>query len=71
MSLKKIAEMTGVSASTVSRVLNNKNYNCASADLKNKIWAAAEEIHYVPNENARNLQRGKQKPLHSPPGNWP
>lgn len=65
MSLKRIAEMTGVSVSTVSRVLNNKNYNCASADLKNKIWAAAEKIHYVPNENARNLQRGKQKaPAH-------
>lgn len=60
MSLKKIAEMTGVSVSTVSRVLNNKEYNCASADVKDKIWAAAKEIHYVPNESARNLQKGNQ-----------
>lgn len=60
MSLKKIAEMTGVSVSTVSRVLNNKEYTCASPDLKDKIWAAAAEIHYVPNESARNLQRGSR-----------
>lgn len=60
MSLKKIAEMTGVSVSTVSRVLNNKDYNCASADMKDKIWAAAKEIHYVPNESARSLQRGNR-----------
>ncbi|MCD7708768.1 MAG: LacI family transcriptional regulator [Clostridiales bacterium] len=61
MSLKKIAEMTGVSISTVSRVLNNKDYNCASAELKDKIWDAARSIHYVPNESARNLKLG-QKP---------
>lgn len=60
MSLKKIAEMTGVSVSTVSRVLNNKEYNCASAEMKDKIWAAAKQIHYVPNENARSLQRGNR-----------
>ncbi len=62
MSLKKIAEMTGVSISTVSRVLNNRDYNCASDDLKDKIWAAANEIRYVPNENARNLKRGGESP---------
>ncbi|MCD7820484.1 MAG: LacI family transcriptional regulator [Lachnospiraceae bacterium] len=59
MSLKKIAEMTGVSISTVSRVLNNRDYNCASAELKNRIWKAAEEIQYVPNESARNLKLGQ------------
>ncbi|MCD7764510.1 MAG: LacI family transcriptional regulator [Lachnospiraceae bacterium] len=58
MSLKKIAEMTGVSISTVSRVLNNRDYNCASEELKDKIWAAAKEIHYIPNESARNLKLG-------------
>ncbi|MCD8348315.1 MAG: LacI family transcriptional regulator [Lachnospiraceae bacterium] len=59
MSLKKIAEMTGVSVSTVSRVLNNRDYNCASEEIKNKIWAAAEKISYVPNESARNLKLGQ------------
>ncbi len=58
MSLKKIAEMTGVSVSTVSRVLNKKDYNCASQAVKKKIWEAARELHYVPNENARNLKMG-------------
>lgn len=58
MSLKKIAEMTGVSVSTVSRVLNNKEYNCASEEVKKKIWKAAEEIQYVPNESARSLKMG-------------
>ncbi|MCD7882881.1 MAG: LacI family transcriptional regulator [Lachnospiraceae bacterium] len=58
MSLKKIAEMTGVSVSTVSRVLNNRDYNCASEELKERIWEAAEEIRYIPNESARNLKKG-------------
>ena len=66
MSLKKIAEMTGVSVSTVARVRNNKEYNCASPELKNRIWEAAEKIHYVPNENARSLQRGNRRLLPAP-----
>lgn len=61
MSLKRIAEMTGVSVSTVSRVLNNKGYNCASDKVKDKVWAAAREIHYIPNESARKLQRGSEE----------
>ncbi|MCC8102563.1 MAG: LacI family transcriptional regulator [Clostridiales bacterium] len=66
MSLKRIAEMTGVSISTVSRVLNNRDYNCASEEIKNKIWAAAEEISYVPNESARNLKLGQNCQTPSP-----
>lgn len=58
MSLKKIAEMVGVSPSTVSRVLNNTSYNCASEELKAKIWAAAKEIQYTPNSAAKNLKLG-------------
>lgn len=66
MSLKKIAEMTGVSVSTVSRVLNNKSFNCASEAVKEKIWAAAREINYVPNETARNLKLGAAVPAKAP-----
>ncbi|MCD7814059.1 MAG: LacI family transcriptional regulator [Lachnospiraceae bacterium] len=66
MSLKKISEMTGVSISTVSRVLNNRDYNCASEEIKNKIWAAAEEISYVPNESARNLKLGQTRQTSTP-----
>ncbi len=57
MSLKEIASMTGVSVSTVSRVLNNTSSTCASEETRDKIWAAAREIGYLPNEAARNLKK--------------
>ncbi len=57
MSLKKIAEMTGVSVSTVSRVLNDSSPNCASAETRDRIWEAAREIGYQPNEAARQLKK--------------
>lgn len=56
MSLKKIAEMVGVSPSTVSRVLNNASSTCASKEVQDKIFEAAREIGYQPNESARNLR---------------
>ncbi len=58
MSLKKIANMVGTSPSTVSRVLNHKSSNCASKELQEKIWNAAIETGYQPNENARALRSG-------------
>ena len=57
MSLKKIAEMVGTSPSTVSRVLNHTSDSCASKELSRRIWDAAQEIGYRPNESARNLRR--------------
>lgn len=62
MSLKKIAQMVGTTPSTVSRVLNNAYQSCASSELKDKIWAAAQELNYVPNSNARNLKKGSKEP---------
>lgn len=59
MSLKKIAEMVGVSPSTVSRVLNNTVSTCASPALKEQIWEAARALNYAPNLHARNLKTGK------------
>lgn len=61
MSLKKIAEMVGTSPSTVSRVLNNSYATCASEQLKEKIWAAAHEINYLPNQSARKLKLGDRE----------
>lgn len=58
MSIKKIAEKTGVSTATVSRVLNNPNYRCSSPELRDKIWKAAIELNYTPNAAARSLKKG-------------
>ncbi len=51
-----IAEKSGFSITTVSRVLNGKadKYRI-SKDTQQKIKATAEELNYVPNESARNL----------------
>ncbi len=58
MSLKKIAEMAGVSPSTVSRVLREIPGSYAGQETRARILAAAREIQYVPNANARALKCG-------------
>lgn len=58
MSIIKIAQMAGCSAATVSRVLNNPDYKCSRPELRDKIWKAAMETNYTPNEAARNLKKG-------------
>jgi len=60
MSLKKIAEIVGVSPSTVSRVLNDKGPGCASPEVREKIWAAATELNYTPDPRGRMLRSGKK-----------
>lgn len=58
MSLKEIAARTGVSVSTVSRVLNNRPGGCVSPQVRERVWCAAREMGYQPNLNARNLKKG-------------
>lgn len=58
MSIKEIAKRAGVSSATVSRVLNNPGYKCSSPKVRDKIWQAAIELNYVPNEAARSLKMG-------------
>ena len=59
-----IAEITGFSITTVSRVLNGKGekYRISMA-TQEKIKSVAEELDYVPNEFARNLRIGKSKTI--------
>lgn len=58
MSLKEIANRCGTSVATVSRVLNTPGYHCHKKGLEEKIWAAAEELHYTPNAYAKSLRMG-------------
>ncbi|MFD1465601.1 LacI family DNA-binding transcriptional regulator [Lapidilactobacillus mulanensis] len=54
ISLKKIAELAGVSVATVSYALNDSNQ--VSEVTRAKIKKIAAEEHYVPNLSARNLR---------------
>ena len=58
MSVKQIAKMAGTSPATVSRILNNPDYHCTDPSVREKVWKAAMELNYVPNEAARNLRKG-------------
>ncbi len=56
-----IAEKTGLSAATVSRVLNGKDN--ISEKTRNKVMAAAKELHYVTNTFARSLKTKKTEQI--------
>lgn len=58
MTLKEIADLAGVSVSTVSRVINHGNTKVASKEVKDTIWRIIRETNYVPNSAARNLKLG-------------
>ncbi len=53
MSIKDIAQKTGLSVSTVSRVINNKPG--ISKDTRELVNSAIKKYHYIPNMVARNL----------------
>ena len=57
MTIKDVAERCGVSVSTVSRVLNN--HPDVSEAIREKVMAVVQELHYVPNNSARDLVKPK------------
>lgn len=57
--LTDVAKKAGVSATTVSRVINNHGY--LSKQTKEKVFAAMHELNYQPNSLARSLQGKKLK----------
>ncbi len=61
MSLKEIAKRAGTSPATVSRILNDPDHRCSDPGVRDRVWKAAMELHYVPNEAARNLKKGARK----------
>ncbi|RHW32338.1 LacI family DNA-binding transcriptional regulator [Oceanobacillus profundus] len=57
LTIKDIAQMTGVSQATVSKVINN--YKGISEETKNKVMAVINEMGYAPNFSARSLATKK------------
>ena len=57
ITLKKIADLLGVSVPTVSRAL--KDYPDISKETKAAVLKLAEELHYIPNTLALNLRKNK------------
>ena len=55
MTIKDIARLSGVSVSTVSRVLNDRPD--VSAESRARVRAVIEAYNYVPNDTARDLVR--------------
>ena len=53
MTIRDVAKSSGVSISTVSRVLNG--HPDVSEAVREKVMKAVEELHYVPNDSARSL----------------
>ena len=64
VTLTDIAEETGVSVSTVSRVLNDKaNEYRISEDTRELILRTAQRLNYRPNNLARNLRLSRTQSL--------
>lgn len=55
--IKDIAKLSGYSVATVSRVLNDKKH--VSKQAKLDVLRVIDELNYVPNNIARNLNSGK------------
>ena len=53
--IRDIAVRAGVTATTVSRVINNRGY--ISKETREKVRRAMAEMHYQPNELARALSK--------------
>ena len=53
--LKDIAEKLNISVSTVSRVVNNKNY--VKPETREMVLKAINELNYTPNQIARSLKK--------------
>lgn len=60
-SIKDVAEAAGVSTATVSRVLTNKPH--IRPELRARVQAAVEQLHYRPNLVARNLRSNQSNTI--------
>ena len=54
--IRDVSQLAGVSISTVSRVLNNREKaRTIPAEVRKRVLASAEQLNYVPNANARRV----------------
>lgn len=60
MTLKEIAEIAGVSPSTVSRVIHKNDGKCASKAVQDRIWDIVGKTGYQPNKFAQGLKLSKE-----------
>ena len=58
LTIKEIADMAGVSVTTVSQILNNKGSRF-SEKTRNKVLAVVAENHYKPDYFASNVKIGR------------
>src|SRR5690242_7381279 len=63
VTLRDVARRSGVSAGTVSRVLNNKTGVPIMPETVERIKRAARELAYIPNATARALATGRTHTL--------
>jgi LacI family transcriptional regulator len=61
--IKDVARAAGVSASTVSHVLNNAPYARISPETRTRVKAAAEQLDYDPNRLAQALRSRRSRVL--------
>lgn len=54
-----VARLAGVSQTTVSFVLNHDKRAAISEETRQRVWAAAQELDYVPSTVARSLVTGQ------------
>ena len=61
ISMKDIAKLAGVSASTVSRIINNSGQ--ISEKTKKKVFSLMKKYNYTPNMVAKSLKMNKSKSI--------
>ncbi|HEY8589279.1 MAG TPA: LacI family DNA-binding transcriptional regulator [Naasia sp.] len=61
VNIRDVAVLAGVSAGTVSNVLNRPSY--VNAETRRRVLEAMEELRFVPSKTARQFRPGRQRTL--------
>ena len=58
MTIKEIAKLAGVSISTVSKIVNNKDQNI-NPETRNRVLKIVKEYNYTPYGTVKNISTAK------------